>query len=289
MAKSVGKALENCLYKIGGFFKKNSAEICMGLGAGSLVASTVLAVKATPKAMEAIDEEKEKQNLTPEDKLPFKDKVKVTYKYYLPAAGAMAGGLTGVGVGTHIYRKQRKELRAQNASLGLALGAAEAGIATYQKEIEERCGKEVANEVFDKAKDDATEYVRQQERVNEQRYTIRDVDNTGDGDQLYYDPFIGSFFRSSEDKIFSAAAQCNTLITGSVDASASYSDFLDYSNRRRVEFAEQFGWNMYAYADGGRHGQGPVWPRIMNRGVTAPWGEPALSLEFERDPICPYR
>jgi len=284
-----GKALSNVLYKIGGFFKKNSAEICMGLGAGSLVTSTVLAVRATPKAVEAIKEEKEKQDIPEDQKLPFKDTVRVTYKYYIPAAGAMAGGLTGVGVGTHIYRKQRKELQKANASLGLALGAAEAGIATYQKEIEERCGKEVAEEVYTKAKDDATEYIRQQDAVNNTRQTIRDVESTNDGDQLFYDPFLGKFFRSSEAAIHTAVAQFNAYITGSPEACGSYNDLLDYMNRDRAEFAEDFGWNMYQSVEGTKKGQGPVWVRIMNRGVTASWGEPALSLEFERNPICQYK
>lgn len=287
MAKT-GKTLGRYLSKIGGWFKKNSAEICMGVGAGSLVASTVLAVKATPDAMKAIEEEKEKQNLSEEEKLPFKDKVRVSYKYYIPAAGAMAGGLTGVGVGTHIYRKQRKELQAKTVSLGLALGAAEAGIATYQNEVKERLGEEAAEEIFGKAKEDATEYVRQQERINESKHTIRDVDATGDGDQLFYDRFTGSFFRSSSEAIYTAAAQTNTIITGNPEPCASYNDFLDYCNRRSCAFAEQFGWNLYAFLDD-RKGQGPIWPKIVNRGVTAPWGEPALSLEFERDPICPYK
>ena len=288
MAKT-GKMLADVFTKIGGFFKKNSAEICMGVGAGSLVASTVLAVKATPKAVEAIKEEKEKQDIPEDQKLPFKDTVRVTYKYYIPAAGCMAGGLTGVGVGTHIFRKQRKELQAKNASLGLALGAAEAGIATYQKEIEERCGKEVAEEVYTKAKDDATEYVRQQEAVNSKKSTVRDVESTGEGDQLFYDPFLGKFFRSSSDSIHTAVAQLNAYITGHPEACASYNDLLDYMNREQTKFAEDFGWNMYQSIEGTRKGQGPVWVRIMNRGVTAPWGEPALSLEFERDPVCPYK
>lgn len=287
MAKK-GKAIVNCLNKIGGWFKKNSAEIAIGVGAGSLVASTVLAVKATPDAVKAIEEEKEKQNLSEEEKLPFKDKVRVSYKYYIPAAGAMAGGLTGVGVGTHIYRKQRKELQAKTVSLGLALGAAEAGIATYQNEVKERLGEEAAEEIFGKAKEDAVEYVRQQENVNEKKQALRDVEATGEGDQLYYDAFLGQFFRSSDEAIYRAAAQTNTLITGSPEPYASYNDFLDYLSRDRCDFAEQFGWNMYAFLDD-RKGQGPVWPLIRNRGVTAAWGEPALSLEFERDPICPYK
>jgi len=288
MAK-FGKAMGDILYKIGGFFKKNSAEICIGLGAGGLVTSTVLAVRATPKAVEAIKEEKERQDIPEDQKLPFKDKVKVTYKYYLPAAGAMAGGLTGVGLGTHIYRKQRKELQEANASLGLALGAAEAGIATYQKEIEERCGKEAAQEACEKATDDAVKYLNQQETINKKKPTVRDVEQTGDGDQLYYDPFLGKFFRSSNEAIYTAAAQLNAYITGNLEPCASYNDLLDYMNRSGTGFAEEFGWNMFQLVEGTRKGQGPVWPRIMNRGVTAPWGEPALSLEFEREPICPFK
>ena len=181
-------------------------------------------------------------------------------------------------------------MQAKNVSLGLALGAAEAGIAAYQNEVKERLGEEAANDIFDKAKDDAVKYINQQERVNEKNQTIRDVDNTGDGDQLFYDPLLAQFFRSSEAALNNAAPQTNALMTGGPESQASYNDFLDYANRRRCDLAEKFMWYMYGDLHGS-DGYGPVWLHIVNRGVTAPWGEPALSMEFERNPTClyPYR
>jgi len=281
-----GKAIANTFSKLFGAIKKNRAEIYIGFGTASMVASTVLAAKAAPTASEAIKQAEEEKG----DKLTFIEKVKTTWKFYIPAAGTGVIGVAGIGAGTHSFRKQRKELQAKNVSLGLALGAAEAGIAAYQNEVKERLGDEAAEEIFDKAKDDAVKYINQQERVNEKNPTIRDVDDTGDGDQLFYDPLLAQFFRSSKAALNNAAAQTNALMSGGPESQASYNDFLDYANRRRCDLAEKFMWYMYGDLHGS-DGYGPVWLHIVNRGVTAPWGEPALSMEFERNPTClyPYR
>ena len=83
--------------KIG--FDKHSPEILIGLGIASAITSTVLAVKATPKAMELIEKEQKKHNREDsktmtgyEDgkvfgcKLKPVDIVRVTWKCYIPAA-----------------------------------------------------------------------------------------------------------------------------------------------------------------------------------------------------------
>ena len=55
MAKNnVGKAFTNVFTKIFSGIKKNRAEIYIGFGTASMVASTVLAAKAAPTASEAI-------------------------------------------------------------------------------------------------------------------------------------------------------------------------------------------------------------------------------------------
>ena len=81
--------------KIG--FDKHSPEILIGLGIASAITSTVLAVKATPKAMQLIENEKRRQNekLIEEStgpdcgqitKLTPVDVFKTTWKCYIPAA-----------------------------------------------------------------------------------------------------------------------------------------------------------------------------------------------------------
>ena len=68
---------------------KRSPEILTGIGIAGMITTTVLAVKATPKALEIMGEEQERRKVEGETKyhelLPAKDIVKLTWKCYIPA------------------------------------------------------------------------------------------------------------------------------------------------------------------------------------------------------------
>ena len=61
---------------------KHSPEILTGLGIVGMFSMTVTAVRATPKALILIQNEKEMQDT---DKLSWQKKVKASYKCYLPS------------------------------------------------------------------------------------------------------------------------------------------------------------------------------------------------------------
>lgn len=65
---------------------KHSPEILTGIGIAGMITTTVLAVKATPKALDLIKEKKEELNLKQEEKLTPVETVKAAWKPYIPAA-----------------------------------------------------------------------------------------------------------------------------------------------------------------------------------------------------------
>ena len=67
------------------FISNHSSEILAGLGVSSLITSTILAVKATPKALKLLDEAG-----NPND---IKDKIKITWREYIPS---ISFGLSGI-------------------------------------------------------------------------------------------------------------------------------------------------------------------------------------------------
>ena len=84
--------------KVTQFFKgiqkavtKKSPEILTGIGIAGMITTTVLAVKATPKALELIENAKESKKTYPDDKpgLNALETVKVAWKPYVPAAVAV--------------------------------------------------------------------------------------------------------------------------------------------------------------------------------------------------------
>ena len=61
---------------------KHSPEILTGVGIAGMVTTTVMAVRATPKAIQLLDEEKRRQHT---EKLEPIDAIKTTWKCYIPA------------------------------------------------------------------------------------------------------------------------------------------------------------------------------------------------------------
>ena len=59
---------------------KHSPEILIGFGVAGFVTTTVLAVKATPKAIQLLDDAKKENDV---DKLPPLEVVKVAWKPYM--------------------------------------------------------------------------------------------------------------------------------------------------------------------------------------------------------------
>ena len=62
--------------------KKHSPEILTGIGIAGMIATTVSAVRATPKALQLIDAREIKENR----RLSNKEIVATTWKCYVPAA-----------------------------------------------------------------------------------------------------------------------------------------------------------------------------------------------------------
>ena len=68
--------------------RKHSPEILTGIGIAGMIATTVTAVRATPKALQLIDAREIKE----EKRLSTAEVVKTTWKCYIPAA--MTGTLS---------------------------------------------------------------------------------------------------------------------------------------------------------------------------------------------------
>lgn len=102
---------------------KHSPEILTGVGVAGMVTTTVMAVRATPKAIRLLEDEKHRQNT---DKLEPIDAVKATWKCYIPAA------VTGtVSVACLIGASSVNARR--NAALTAAYTLSESTLRDYQK------------------------------------------------------------------------------------------------------------------------------------------------------------
>ena len=122
---------------------QRSPEILTGLGIAGMITTTVLAVKATPKAIRLIEqaEDREKAELRPIDK------VKVAWKPYIPAA------LTGVAsVGCLIGASSVNARR--NAALATAYQLSTTALSEYKEKVVETIGEKKEQQIREKIAQD---------------------------------------------------------------------------------------------------------------------------------------
>ena len=111
--------------------KKHSPEILTGIGIAGLFVTPVLAVKATPKALALIEEEKNKKWV---DKLTPMETVKATWKCYIPAASsAVTSAVCIVGANTVHARRI--------AALTTAYTMSESTFREYKQKVLETIGE----------------------------------------------------------------------------------------------------------------------------------------------------
>ena len=121
---------------------KNSPKILMGAGIGGLIIVSVLAVKATPRALELcndVAEEKRDKNEEP-TKLDF---FKVAWKCYIPAA---VTGALSIGC---ILESQNISAR-RTAVLATAYKISETALEEYQDKVVETLGEKKEEVIRDK-------------------------------------------------------------------------------------------------------------------------------------------
>lgn len=111
---------------------QRSPEILTGIGIAGMVITTVLAVKATPKAMRAI--QKEEKKLDQGEKLSAKDVVKVSWKYYVPATITSACSIACL-IGASSVNLKR------NAALATAYKLSETALTEYKEKVIETIGE----------------------------------------------------------------------------------------------------------------------------------------------------
>ena len=213
-----------------GITVKHAPEILTGIGIAGMIATTVLAVKATPKALQLIEEEKEKhldENCEPIDKLTPVETIKATWKCYIPAA------VTGVVSTACLIGASSVNLR-RNAALVTAYKLSETALADYKEKVVETIGEKKEKTVREKV---ATEQVKKNPATN------AEVIVTGNGNTRFYDPMSGRTFMSNIDKVKSAENELNNVMLHSITGYASLNDFYDELDLSHTDVGDSFGWN----------------------------------------------
>lgn len=209
---------------IKGVLERHAPEILTGIGVAGMVTSTVLAVKATPKACLLINDRKDELEV---EKLPVTELVKTTWKCYIPAV-VTCGASIACLVGASSVNFKR------NAALATAYKLSEAALSEYKDAVIETIGEKKEQSVRDKVAE---------ERIKKNPVSKSEVIVTGNGTTLCYDPVGNSYFKSSIQQIESAKNKLNARMLS--ENYVSLNDFYDELGIGPTKLGDDLGWDIY--------------------------------------------
>lgn len=206
------------------FLRKNASTILSFIGGAGVIATTVMAVKATPKAMQLIKDAEEEKG----EKLTRMETIQATEMTYAPSV------LLGIATIASIFGANALNKRSQ-AALMSAYALVDQTFRDYKTHVEEEYGEE------------ANAHIR--EKIAKDRYVGRKTELSGET-KLFYDFYSGRYFNSTMEEVLAAEFALNRqLILGEC---AYLNDFYQELGIPLTDIGDEVGWsrgsmcNMYS-------------------------------------------
>ena len=204
------------------FIRQKSPELLAGIGVAGMLATVILAVKATPKTVCIIDKLKEERNEPPKKT----EIVKETWKYYIPAA--ITGTMSIMCFAASFIA---------NSKRSAALTAAYILSETARKEYVEK----VIGTVGEKKEQEITNAIAA-DKIKEAPVTKQEVIITEHGNTLCYDSLSGRYFRSDMEKLRKAENDLNRRMIS--ENYISLNEFYYEIGLSHIEVGEWLGWSV---------------------------------------------
>lgn len=199
------------------FLKRNASTILTCAGSVGVVATSVLAVKATPKALSILEKSEEEKG----EKLTKVEVVKIAAPAYIPAI------VTGVATiacifGANILNKH------QQAALMSAYALLDNSYKEYKAKVEELYGEDADSEI--------------RKEIAKDHYNDTDI-SVNENMQLFYDEFSQRYFESTTEKVLQAEYNLNKTL--STDYGVFLNEFYEMLGLETVDYGDYLGWSSY--------------------------------------------
>lgn len=207
--------MNGLLYRSQKFIKRNSSTILTCVGGVGVIATSVVAVKATPKAMRLLEEAKQEKG----EDLTKLEVVKVAGPAYIPAV--LIGTSTIACIfGANALNKQ------QQAALMSAYALLDNGYKDYKKKVGELYG-ENANEEITSA-------------IAKDKYD-EDVEKPEEDKELFYDEFSGRYFHANKNVITNAEFQINRDLAR--HGGVYLNEYFEVLGLPETDYGDYLGWS----------------------------------------------
>lgn len=202
---------------------KHSPEILTGLGIAGMITTTVLAVKATPKALDLINDRKDELET---EKLPPIEVVKTAWKCYIPAAVTCVTSTACLIGASSVHLKR-------NAALATAYKLSESAISEYKDAVIDKIGEKKEQTIRDKVAE---------EKMKKNPVSSSEVFITEKGNTLCYDTISGRYFKSDIDRIKRAENAINKQLLD--EMYVSLNDLYDELDLDHTKLGDELGWKI---------------------------------------------
>ena len=197
------------------YFKNNASTILTCVGAVGVVATTISAVKATPKAMTLLENAKREKG----EKLTKLEKAKTVAPVYIPT---LVIGTTTVACifGANVLNKR------QQAAITSAYALLDSSYKEYKNKVIDLYGKEGEEEV--------------REEIAKDNYKETDIE-VSDDCELFYDEFSKRYFESTLFKVQQAQYKLNRDLA--LRDYAYLNEYYDYLGLPEHDAGWNLGWS----------------------------------------------
>ena len=199
---------------------KHSPEILTSMGIAGMFAMTVMSVKATPKALQLIEEKKKEYDT---DELTNREVIQACWKCYIPA-GITGGISVACLIGANTVNSRR------NAVLATAYKLSETTLHEYRNKVVEVIGEKEEKEIRDKIA---------QDKIDKNPVKDNVVIASG-GDVLCYETISGRYFKSTIQKLKKAENVLNKRMMS--DVYVSLNDLYDLIDLPFTQMGHELGW-----------------------------------------------
>ena len=196
------------------FAKKNGSTILTCVGGAGVIATSVLAVKATPRALALLDHAQEEKG----EKLTKFEAIRVAGLVYIPMM------LVGASTIACIFGLNALNQR-QQAALMSAYALVDQTFRDYKTHVEDEYGEE------------ANAHIR--EKIAKDQYA--GDGKTSDNNVLFYDEFSGRYFETTTAKVLKAEYELNKKL--SVHGVAYLNEFYELVGLPITDYGDHLGWS----------------------------------------------
>ena len=243
---------------------KNSPAILTGVAVAGVIGTAVLAVKATPRAYQALLEagaaKSDKSQTTPFiDNLTVTEKIKYGYKPYIPAITLGAFTITCIIASNRVSSKRA-------AVLASAYSIAESSLKEYKGKVSEVIGERKADTILGEVA---------QDKLNKQPISESNVIITGKGESLAYESLSGRYFKCDIEDVRRVQNDINQQLLQ--DMWVSLNEVYDRLGLEHTLMGDDLGWepdNMLEF-------------NFQSKLATD--GTPCLVLSYVNEPKYAYR